>query len=108
MIIYRCADRLSSDCGETPSGSGAERQHATFGAAIEAMLGQNRLDGHDAYPAQPCDGHKTGFSVGLPCPYPYMVAPPLDRLHLNQKLLSVEAGSFSSQKIKNKKEDDAE
>jgi len=37
-----------------------------------------------------------------------MVAPPLDRLHLNQKLLSVEAGSFSSQKIKNKKEDDAE
>jgi len=39
MIIYRCADRPSSDCRKTPSGSGAERQHATLGAEIEATNG---------------------------------------------------------------------
>jgi hypothetical protein len=39
LIVCRCAERLSSDCRETPSGSGADRQHATLGAEMEAANG---------------------------------------------------------------------
>jgi hypothetical protein len=40
MIIDRCADGPSSDCRETAPGSGAELQHATLRAIIEAATRQ--------------------------------------------------------------------
>jgi hypothetical protein len=49
MIIYRCADRLSSDRRETPTGSGAAQQHATHGPAIKAMRRQRLATADGSY-----------------------------------------------------------